>query len=122
MELLNVSNHVLTEEQIKDLKENWDVDNIVELPADLKKEWSNLTPESYKSVCDEILKFAYRDIKTAAFIHAAGFPAAVNYLCKEYPGCIYAYSERISEDVPQPDGTVKKVSTFNHKGFYRYND
>jgi len=29
----------------------------------------------------------------------------------------YAYSERVSQDVAQPDGSVKKVSVFKHKKF-----
>ena len=28
-----------------------------------------------------------------------------------------SYSERVSEDIPQEDGSVKKVSTFRHKNF-----
>ena len=30
---------------------------------------------------------------------------------------VFADSERISEDIPQPDGSVKKISTFRHKGW-----
>ena len=30
---------------------------------------------------------------------------------------IFADSERISEDIPQADGSVKKVSIFKHKGW-----
>lgn len=30
---------------------------------------------------------------------------------------LYAFSERVSEDIPQEDGSVKKVSVFKHKGF-----
>lgn len=30
---------------------------------------------------------------------------------------IFADSERVSEDIPQPDGSVKKVSIFKHKGW-----
>lgn len=123
MKVLNVSNHVLTEVQLDDLRVNWDVDRVIELPDDLKAAWSNLTPDNYRDVCDKILEFSYRCNDTkAVFIHLAGFPAAVNYIAKEHPGCIYAYSERTSTDIPQPDGTVKKVSVFNHKGFYRYDD
>ena len=32
---------------------------------------------------------------------------------------MYAHSERVSVDESQPDGTVKKVSTFQHKGWIR---
>ncbi len=30
---------------------------------------------------------------------------------------VYAFSQRASEDQPQPDGSVKKVTTFKHVGF-----
>lgn len=30
---------------------------------------------------------------------------------------IFADSERVSEDIPQPDGSVKKISIFKHKGW-----
>lgn len=39
---------------------------------------------------------------------------AVNYLDIDI---FYAYSERVSQDVAQPDGSVKKVSVFKHKKF-----
>lgn len=34
-----------------------------------------------------------------------------------FVGVMYSYSKRISEDVPQEDGSVKKVSTFRHEKF-----
>ncbi len=30
---------------------------------------------------------------------------------------VYAFSKRESEDIPQPDGSVKKVQVFRHTGF-----
>ncbi len=30
---------------------------------------------------------------------------------------LYAYSERVSIEEPQPDGTVRKVNTFRHAGW-----
>lgn len=33
------------------------------------------------------------------------------------PAVAYAFSKRVSEDIPQPDGSVKKVSTFIHEGW-----
>lgn len=123
MKLLNVSNHKLSDVQLKDLKENWEIDGVIELPEDLKTAWSNLTPENYKEICDKVLSYSYTCNETkAVFIHLAGFPPAVNYIANEHPGCLYAFSTRESQDVPQPDGSVKKVSVFNHKGFYRYDD
>jgi hypothetical protein len=31
---------------------------------------------------------------------------------------LYAFSERVSSEEVQPDGSVRKVNTFKHKGFY----
>lgn len=118
MKLLNVSNHKFTQEQLEDLKVNWEINEILELPEDLKKEWSNLTPDNYKEVCDRIINLAIKE--DHPFLHLAGFAPAVNYVAQDYPICIYAFSVRDSIDVPQEDGSIKKISTFNHKGFYRY--
>ena len=118
MKLLNVSNHVLSDVQIEDLRKNWEVTEVIELPSDLKDLWSNLTPENYKEVSDRIIDIAVKE--DHPYLHVAGFPAAVCEIVKEYPLCLYAYSERLSKDIPQEDGTVKKISVFNHKGFYRY--
>lgn len=30
---------------------------------------------------------------------------------------LYSFSERVSVEIPQPDGSVKKVNTFNHAGW-----
>ena len=117
--LLNVSNHKFTPEQVEDLKRNWDVTEILELSADIKTKWSNLTPTDYKNVCEDVISEAYK-LDKVPYIHVAGFPAAVCEIVKEYPLCIYAHSERSSKEELQPDGTIKKVSIFNHKGFYRY--
>jgi hypothetical protein len=39
---------------------------------------------------------------------------AMNYLDVNI---FYAYSERVSQDITQPDGSIKKVSIFKHKKF-----
>lgn len=77
-----------------------------------------MNPENYKEVCNKIIDLAAKE--DHPYLHLAGFAPAVNYIAQNYPICIYAYSERVSEDIPQEDGSIKKVSTFNHKGFYRY--
>lgn len=118
--ILNVSNHNFTEVQLVELRDKWDVE-VLELPEELKKRWSNLTPDDYKAVCNTIIGYSFDENNQVVMMHVAGFPAAVNYIVKEYPGVsLYAYSERYSIDIPQEDGSVKKVSQFKHKGFYRY--
>jgi len=118
--ILNVSNHNFTEVQLVELRDKWDVE-VLELPEELKKRWSNLTPDDYKAVCNTIIGYSFDENNQVVMMHVAGFPAAVNYIVKEYPGVsLYAYSERCSIDIPQEDGSVKKISQFKHKGFYRY--
>ncbi len=35
---------------------------------------------------------------------------------------LYSFTERVSEEQVQPDGTTRKVSTFRHVGFVRVDD
>ena len=36
---------------------------------------------------------------------------------KVFPYFIFAHTDRVSEDIVQPDGSIKKVSVFKHKHF-----
>ena len=49
-----------------------------------------------------------------AFIHILGFIRGGVYVNKK---TIFAHSERVSKDIPQADGSVKKISTFKHLGW-----
>ena len=117
--MLNVSNHTLGLNQLKELEEKGYV--VMELSEDLKKQWSQLTPTNYPEVCNAVIQFA-EDNQCEA-MHLAGFPAAVTLICvdchPDYP-LYYAYSERESIEVEKEDGTVEKKNVFKHKGFYRY--
>ena len=55
----------------------------------------------------------------ATLIQPAGDPAFQYQLGKVDTNTQvwYAYSKRISEDIPQSDGSVKKISTFVHAGW-----
>lgn len=113
MKLLNLSNHKLTETQLKEISEMRC--EVVELDQEDKQKWGQLTPDNYRKICDEIL------IKyNVEAYHLAGFPAAVVYVSNIMENCFYAYSERNSIEVQNPDGTVEKKVVFEHKGFYRY--
>ena len=35
----------------------------------------------------------------------------------EAPEVIYSFSKRVSKDIPQEDGTIKKISLFHHEGW-----
>ena len=117
--LLNVSNHILGMNQLKELEERGYV--VIEMPEDLKFKWAQLAPTNYPEVCNEVIQFA-EDNQCEA-MHLAGFPPAVSLICldinKDYP-LFYAYSERESIEVTKEDGTVEKKNVFRHKGFFRY--
>lgn len=115
MKILNLSNHTLTEEQVKELREK-EYTEIIELDAEDKKAWGQLVPDTYKEVCDNILAKYKADA-----IHLAGFPAATVYVAlKTSLPCLYAYSPRICVETPMPDKTINKNYVFKHMGFYRY--
>ena len=117
--MLNVSNHVLGLNQLQELETMGYV--VVELSDELKKQWAQLTPDNYLKVCNDVVAFAEEN-NVEAF-HLAGFPAAVTALCIDiYPTTpiFYAYSERVSVEEAQPDGSVIKKNIFKHKGFYPY--
>lgn len=115
MKILNLSNHTLTEEQVKELREK-EYTEIIELDVEDKKAWGQLVPDTYKEVCDNILAKYKADA-----IHLAGFPAATVYVAlKTSLPCLYAYSPRICVETPMPDKTINKNYVFKHMGFYRY--
>lgn len=117
---LNISNHTLSFEQVEELKAKG-FDEIVELPAELKAAWAQCNPESYRDLCKKIKDFMKENGITSA--HLAGFPAAVSYMCvKPVRGTafFYAFSERVSVEETQADGSVVKKNVFKHKGFFEY--
>lgn len=115
---LNVSNHRFTDDQLADIS-NMGLE-LMELPADLKGKWGSMSPETYQDVCKEVNELILND-PDVEVVHLAGFQPAIVYLLSIYPGeCVYAYSDRIVTEVSQPDGSIKKESTFKHKGFFSY--
>lgn len=56
MKLLKLLNHELTETQINELKNNWDVTEIVTLSEENIKRFSQVTKENYKETIELINK------------------------------------------------------------------
>lgn len=117
MKILNLSNHVLTEEQIAELKEKGL--EIVELNPNDKKIWGQLNPENFLDVTDNILE-KHNDCEV---FHLAGFPAAVTYavqkLKQQNKKAVYSYSERNTVE-KNINGEIVKTAIFKHKGFFEY--
>lgn len=117
--LVNVSNHKLTAEQTVGFTK------IVDLPEELKKEWANITPENIEAVIANVHSWIREQGEHfETVIHIAGQMSAVHVLltllqASEYT-CVYSFTERVSEDIPQEDGSVKKIISFKHKGWVEY--
>lgn len=122
---LNISNYILTEEQITDLKKRFNNIEIVELPEELKKQWCSLTPKNYKYIVQDICEFMEDENIYCA--HLAGFMPAVAYMLRINEMYIdegemefyYSFSERVSEE-KEIDGKIVKTSSFKHRGWHEY--
>lgn len=108
------SAHEITEEQRKELLLTFsDVVNLSSIDELLQSEMSRMNKESSVSSIAEALSgiaFTYN----AMIIQPAGNPRLQYALGVEHVPVLYAFSERVSEDITQPDGSVRKVSVFKH--------
>jgi len=118
---LNCTNHKLTEAQIADLKENWGVTEIINLPENLKALWSQIDPEatSFDVVLDVVTPvYKFADANDISIAMVMGEMSAsyklINYLKSDGVFIVVATSKRISQEVTQEDGSVRKVNVFKH--------
>jgi len=123
--LINLTQHPLTDEQRNsvdytiepqgmDFYLNFDSLPTAELINDRAYEMFNclmamLPPNVKPEDCTVLLG-------GAPFFMSACERAATDYGFKY----CYAFSKRVSEEVKQPDGTVKKVSVFKHEGWIKF--
>jgi len=115
------SPHTPTEEQLSEL--GTDIQYLKDIDPELMATISNLKPsDDLYSVAKALLHQFDHD---TVLLQPAGSPAFQFNLGKVYargnatelPIVMYAMSERVSEDIPQPDGSIKKVSIFKHLGW-----
>ena len=117
--LINVSNHTLSAEQVKDF------DMVVELPQELKVMWGQITPEAMVSTVEainEFIKNTRKDHYNTNFnVHIAGHAAACYQLANlTTEMCIFAHSVRNSIEEVQEDGSTIKKAIFKHTGWFTY--
>lgn len=123
--LLVLFSHKLTKEQIEDSTNNLKVNEIITLPEDLQKIWSNVSPYlDNKALLKEIHDFITKKLSSEDYALVQGewgyVYDTVNF-CKEnniIP--IYATTERVVSESTQEDGTIEKTSIFKHVMFKRY--
>ena len=117
--LLWCANHTPTIEQHISLNDMGNIIHLKDIAPELAERLSN-TPSS-RSEC-RVLAMDISELAErieAKIIQLGGSPL---FLVMASPiigsgRMIFADSERISEDIPQADGSVKKISIFKHKGW-----
>ena len=115
--------HEPTEQQLKELKEMGKVYYLKDIEKALHYTICNIRFNTRINVLVEVLLDACSLNTNTSLVQPAGSPAfqfalgrAVSLRVKP-PQILYAYSERVSNDVPQPNGSIIKTSVFNHKGW-----
>ena len=108
--------HAPTQEQIDSLGGELEY-----LPVEIQGRINNCpsNPEELEQLAEELLEY----VGNGVIVQPGGSPAfqfTIGALCaidRVESGIMYAHSERVSEDVPQPDGSIRKVSIFKHLGW-----
>jgi len=117
--------HKLTDEQIKDAKENLKIKEFVYLPKDLQEKFSNVPPEidDIKKYSEIFIDFIKNNMKKEDFALIQGDFGVVYHLvdfCKKNNlKAIYSTTKRISKE-KEVNGKIVKVSEFKHIKFRFY--
>jgi len=125
MKMFLLFSHKLTDEQIKDAKENLGVNEFIYLPKDLQNKFSNVPPEieDIKEYSKDFKEFLKNNAKKQDFVLIQGdFGVVFNLVefCKENNlKAVYSTTKRIAKE-QVIDGKVVKVSEFKHIRFRSY--
>ena len=122
--VLLVFSHQLTENQKKELVEEYKVKEIKNLPEELQNMWSNVSiKKNYKENLEKIKKFIKENFNKDDIILIQGNWGYTNNLLKWsienelIP--VYSYTERNVEEIKEGE-IVKKISYFEHVKFVKY--
>jgi len=118
--MINILAHKLTPEQVAEL--GGEPKHIRDLDPGLAAQIANC-PMDRGTLVDMAQNLVFRACDDDARILAgSGSPAFTALLgaiaAKEGVGLVFAHSERVSVDEPQPDGSVKKTVIFKHVRFF----
>jgi len=118
--------HKLSEDQIKDAKENYVIDEFISLPHNLQNIWSNISPDidSLKEVLIPIKKFIKTESQLNDVVFIQGDFGAVYSMvnfCQDLRLIsIYATTERDAVEYKNEEGKMVKKSIFEHRRFREY--
>ena len=120
MKMLKIMNHNLSDAQAKELKDVWNVDEIVTLSDKGIKSFEQVTAENYNNVIDEINREIAEINPDMMLIQ--GQAGVVHNVINSNPKviAIFAFTRRVSKEVQNLDGTVTKTSIFEHQKFMKY--
>lgn len=120
MKMLKIMNHNLSDAQMKELKDVWNVTEIVTLSDKGIKNFEQVTAENYNNVIDEI-NCEIAEINPDIML-IQGQAGVVHNVINSNPKviAIFAFTGRVSKEVQNTDGTVTKTSIFEHQKFMKY--
>ena len=124
--LILLFSHDLTNEQKIDAEKSLKCNEIVSLPSDLRKMWSQIPPEGEldKNILKKFKKFLAKNTNIEDFVLIQGefgmTCALVSwcFLNKRIP--IYATTKRIAKEIIKEDGKIELIKVFKHVKFRRY--
>lgn len=118
--------HMISAEQTADLKQNWGVELIVELPVHLRAIWSQVPVAkiNWLEYADPICSWLQSKSKKGAVVVVQGEYGLTHYMvqwCTQNDLIpVYALTMRSSVEEQQASGAVVKTSKFVHSGFREY--
>lgn len=116
--------HQLTENQEKELVENFKVKKIVSLSSELQEMWSNVSiKENYKENQEKIKKYIEENFNENDVMLVQGNWGytynIVKWSIEKRLVPVYSYTERNVEEIKDGEN-VKKISYFKHVKFIEY--
>ena len=116
--------HQLTENQEKELVENFKVKKIISLSSELQKMWSNVSiKENYKENLEKIKKNIEENFNENDVMLVQGNWGytynIVKWSIEKRLVPVYSYTERNVEEIKDGEN-VKKISYFKHVKFIEY--
>ena len=122
--VLLLFSHQLTENQEKELIENFKVKKIVSLSSELQEMWSNVSiKENYKENQEKIKKYIEENFNENDVMLVQGNWGytynIVKWSIEKKLVPVYSYTERNVEEIKDGEN-VKKISYFKHVKFIEY--
>ena len=124
--MLLLFSHKLSEEQMREAKDVWNVEMFIYMSSELQQEWSNVSPdlESLQDVLKPIQNFIKMSGRKDDIVIIQGdFGACYNMVnfaksLKLIP--VYATTKRTASEYKNEEGQTVKKSIFEHRRFREY--